>query len=178
MLLIFFNQTTFSGESVPELKSALLPYDEEFSADVHRRHVLFSGTQVIQTRYYGNSRVTAVVIRTGGIGAFGSSPESSIANLTFSGCTNCACTNELKMIRVGFSTAKGALVRSILYSQPTCFKFYRGAVMFVLLLFAVASVGMIFTLYLYIKRHVRPHSGCPSMFYCSDCITLKQALTR
>lgn len=112
------NESMLTGESVPELKSALLPYDEEFSADVHRRHVLFSGTQVIQTRYYGNSRVTAVVIRT------------------------------------GFSTAKGALVRSILYSQPTCFKFYRGAVMFVLLLFAVASVGMIFTLYLYIKRHV------------------------
>uniref|UniRef100_A0A090X9V6 Putative cation-transporting atpase n=1 Tax=Ixodes ricinus TaxID=34613 RepID=A0A090X9V6_IXORI len=35
-----------------------------------------------------------------------------------------------------------------------CFKFYKDAIMFVLLLFAMASVGMVFTLYLYIKRHV------------------------
>ncbi|XP_077551510.1 polyamine-transporting ATPase 13A3-like [Haemaphysalis longicornis] len=112
------NESLLTGESVPVVKTPLLPHAEEFSAEHHRRHVLFSGTQVLQTRYYGTSRVTAVVVRT------------------------------------GFSTAKGALVRSILFAQPAPFKFYKDAVLFVLLLFAVASVGMLYTLYLYVLRHV------------------------
>ena len=36
-----------------------------FHIKEHSRHVLFCGTHVIQTRYYDNQRVTAVVIRTG-----------------------------------------------------------------------------------------------------------------
>jgi cation-transporting ATPase 13A2 len=39
--------------------------DATFSVKEHARHTLFCGTQVIQTRYYGNQRVRAVVIRTG-----------------------------------------------------------------------------------------------------------------
>jgi cation-transporting ATPase 13A3/4/5 len=31
----------------------------------HSKHVLFCGTKVIQTRYYGNQMVKAVVLRTG-----------------------------------------------------------------------------------------------------------------
>ncbi|KAL3182625.1 hypothetical protein MRX96_034540 [Rhipicephalus microplus] len=109
------------GESVPVVKTPLLPSYEEFSAEHHRRHVLFRGTQVLQTRYYGNNRVTALVVRT------------------------------------GFSTAKGALVRSILFAQPAPFRFYRDAILFVLLLFAVASVGMVYTLYLYVIRQKVQH---------------------
>ncbi|XP_075747083.1 polyamine-transporting ATPase 13A3 isoform X2 [Rhipicephalus microplus] len=112
------NESLLTGESVPVVKTPLLPSYEEFSAEHHRRHVLFRGTQVLQTRYYGNNRVTALVVRT------------------------------------GFSTAKGALVRSILFAQPAPFRFYRDAILFVLLLFAVASVGMVYTLYLYIIRQV------------------------
>lgn len=112
------NESLLTGESAPVLKSPLLPSTEEFSAEHHRRHVLFSGTQVLQTRYYGNSRVTALVVRT------------------------------------GFSTARGALVRSILFAQPAPFRFYRDAVRFVLLLGAVASAGMVYTLYLYVQRQV------------------------
>ncbi|XP_072143507.1 polyamine-transporting ATPase 13A3-like isoform X2 [Dermacentor andersoni] len=54
----------------------------------------------------------------------------------------------------GFSTAKGSLVRSILFAQPAPLRFYRDAILFVLLLFAVASIGMAYTLYLYIIRQV------------------------
>jgi len=39
--------------------------DEMFTPDEYKRHVLFSGTQILQTRYYGNAEVKAVVIRTG-----------------------------------------------------------------------------------------------------------------
>ena len=39
--------------------------NELFSAEIHKRHTLFSGTHVVQTRYYGNAKVLAVVVRTG-----------------------------------------------------------------------------------------------------------------
>ena len=69
------------------------------------RHTLFSGTSVIQTRYYGKSDVLAVVVRT------------------------------------GFETAKGALIRSILYPKPMGFKFYRDSIRFISVLFCVAAIG-------------------------------------
>ncbi|XP_077511904.1 polyamine-transporting ATPase 13A3-like isoform X2 [Amblyomma americanum] len=112
------NESLLTGESAPVVKSSLLPSGEEFSAENHWRHMLFSGTQVLQTRYYGGSRVTALVVRT------------------------------------GFSTARGALVRSILFAQPAPFRFYRDAIRFVLLLGIVASAGMVYTLYVYVHRKV------------------------
>jgi len=38
---------------------------EVYYPDVHKRSTLFCGTRVIQTRYYDNTPVTAVVLRTG-----------------------------------------------------------------------------------------------------------------
>ena len=55
------------GESVPVTKTPLNQSEahEIFSQDVHKRHVLFCGTEVIQTRFYGDQKVKAVVVRTG-----------------------------------------------------------------------------------------------------------------
>lgn len=39
--------------------------DELYTPMTHKRHTLFCGTQIIQTRYYENNKVLAVVIRTG-----------------------------------------------------------------------------------------------------------------
>lgn len=68
----------FSGESVPITKTPLpnsgAPAvesnqsdhpDVKFHMKDHAKHVLFCGTEVIQTRFYGNQKVKAVVIRTG-----------------------------------------------------------------------------------------------------------------
>ena len=64
------------GESVPVTKTPL-PHvkrlssnpleqrEEQYKPDQHKRHTLFNGTKVIQTRYYGHARVLAVVARTG-----------------------------------------------------------------------------------------------------------------
>ena len=60
-----------SGESVPVTKTPLPDTkfsnrtDTLFNLKEHARHTLFCGTQIIQTRYYGNQKVKAVVIRTG-----------------------------------------------------------------------------------------------------------------
>jgi len=69
----------FSGESVPVTKTPIAEHREVAGVDgssvsvaeltfhikEQSRHVLFCGTHVIQTRYYDNQRVKAVVIRTG-----------------------------------------------------------------------------------------------------------------
>ncbi len=49
------------GESVPVTKCAL-PHlessnDELYSPDRHNRHTIFAGTEVVQTRYYGQFQV-------------------------------------------------------------------------------------------------------------------------
>lgn len=111
------NESMLTGESVPVTKTPIPSHhDETFSPDVHKRHTLFSGTQVIQTRYYGTQNVTAVVVRT------------------------------------GFSTTKGELVRAILYPKPMDFKFYQDSIRFIKALAVIASIGMIYNLYIFIHR--------------------------
>lgn len=72
----FFYERT--GESVPVMKvpvpnpllSGVRADGDEsviFNIKEHSRHTLFCGTQVLQTRYYSNQRVRAVVIRTGAL---------------------------------------------------------------------------------------------------------------
>ncbi|XP_044277075.1 polyamine-transporting ATPase 13A3 isoform X1 [Varanus komodoensis] len=111
------NESMLTGESVPVTKTSLprpseepqAPEDGPYSPEGHRRHTLFCGTTVIQTRFYTGELVRAVVVRT------------------------------------GFSTSKGQLVRSILYPKPTDFKLYRDAYLFLLCLVGVAGVGFLYT---------------------------------
>lgn len=111
------------GESVPVTKTPLSPSDlsEVYVPDMFKRYTLFCGTKVIQTRYYGDNNVKAVVVRT------------------------------------GFSTAKGELVRSILYPKPMGFKFYQDAMKFVGFLACIAAFGMTYSIAIAIKQGVRFH---------------------
>ncbi|KAG5867045.1 hypothetical protein JTB14_022162 [Gonioctena quinquepunctata] len=104
------NESMLTGESVPVTKTAL-PNVEDLVYDPkeHARHTLFCGTHVIQTRYFGNEKVLAIVVRT------------------------------------GFSTAKGSLVRSILYPPPVDFRFEKDSYRFVAILFSIAICGFIYT---------------------------------
>ncbi|XP_053774202.1 polyamine-transporting ATPase 13A3 isoform X3 [Desmodus rotundus] len=112
------NESMLTGESVPVTKTNLPNpsveikgmEDELYSPEIHKRHTLFCGTTVIQTRFYAGELVKAIVVRT------------------------------------GFSTSKGQLVRSILYPKPTDFKLYRDAYLFLLCLVAVAAIGFVYTI--------------------------------
>uniref|UniRef100_A0A2K5BVS0 Polyamine-transporting ATPase 13A3 n=1 Tax=Aotus nancymaae TaxID=37293 RepID=A0A2K5BVS0_AOTNA len=112
------NESMLTGESVPVTKTNLPnpsvdvkgKGDELYNPETHKRHTLFCGTTVIQTRFYTGELVKAIVVRT------------------------------------GFSTSKGQLVRSILYPKPTDFKLYRDAYLFLLCLVAVAGIGFIYTI--------------------------------
>lgn len=50
------------------------------------------------------------------------------------------------VIRTGFSTAKGSLVRQMLFPRPISHKFYRDAFYFIGNLFVIATIGMVATI--------------------------------
>lgn len=66
--LIFLSYSSIftKGESVPVTKTPVTTSegDETYSAEKHKRHTLFCGTAVIQTRYYGNAQVPKFVLNS------------------------------------------------------------------------------------------------------------------
>ncbi|CAG9785123.1 unnamed protein product [Diatraea saccharalis] len=110
------NESMLTGESVPVMKGPPCPSAEVYSTDGHKRHTLFAGTHVIQTRFYGNNQVLAKVVRT------------------------------------GFYTAKGELIKSILFPKQLGFQFYNDAVKFVMFMFCIAAIGMAYSIWLYVLR--------------------------
>ncbi|XP_047526862.1 polyamine-transporting ATPase 13A3-like isoform X1 [Vanessa atalanta] len=110
------NESMLTGESVPVMKGPPCISQEVYSTDTHKRHTLFAGTHVIQTRFYGNNQVLAKVVRT------------------------------------GFYTAKGELIKSILFPKKFDFQFYKDAVKFVIFMFCIAAIGMGYSIWLYVRR--------------------------
>lgn len=96
--------------------SKFLREEPKLNIKEHSRHILFSGTQVIQTRFYENEKLRAVVLRT------------------------------------GFNTTKGELVRSILHPKPVDFRFNNDTYKYIGGLSCIALVGMAFSMTLKIIR--------------------------
>uniref|UniRef100_UPI00398F33FC polyamine-transporting ATPase 13A2 isoform X2 n=1 Tax=Pristiophorus japonicus TaxID=55135 RepID=UPI00398F33FC len=60
------NESMLTGESVPVMKTSLPDQDANYSLEEHKRHTLFCGTQVMQSKKYSmDQQVVAVVVRTG-----------------------------------------------------------------------------------------------------------------
>ncbi|XP_015598277.1 probable cation-transporting ATPase 13A3 [Cephus cinctus] len=59
------NESMLTGESVPVTKTPLPPHPVLYDSKECSQHTLYSGTTIIQTRYYGDGPVLARVIRTG-----------------------------------------------------------------------------------------------------------------
>ena len=75
----------------------------------------------MQTRYYGDEKVKAVVVKT------------------------------------GFSTMKGNLLRSILFPKPIAFQFFKDAMKFVCVLGVFALIGLVYTIYIFIQVIILIH---------------------
>lgn len=124
---VIVNESMLTGESVPVTKIALsssrtsttihqqLSQKESQQENIinikeHGKHIIFGGTQVIQTRYYENEKVKAVVLRT------------------------------------GYSTTKGELIRAILHPKPVDFRFNNDTYKYIGALAFLAFIGMIFSI--------------------------------
>lgn len=63
---VIVNESMLTGESVPITKVALPEHDEDsqeqpvFSFKEHSKHILYCGTQVLQTRFYGGKSVQVI----------------------------------------------------------------------------------------------------------------------
>ena len=60
----------------------------------------------------------------------------------------------LKIHFPGFSTAKGDLVRSILFPKPMDFRFYQDAMRFIMVLAVLAACGMAYSIYTLVSKGV------------------------
>ncbi|NWU64687.1 AT135 ATPase, partial [Pterocles burchelli] len=125
------NEGMLTGESIPVTKTPLpltespMPW-KTHSMEDYRRHVLFCGTEVIQTKPMGRGPVRAVVLQT------------------------------------GFNTAKGDLVRSILYPKPVNFKLYRDAFKFIVGLSVMGVFALIYTVCVFVS-HKKPVADVVTM---------------
>ncbi|XP_055343769.1 polyamine-transporting ATPase 13A3-like isoform X2 [Paramacrobiotus metropolitanus] len=106
------NESSLTGESIPVPKIAISTTEtnERFSIRHHGRHILFSGTKVLQTRGDGDTPTTAIVVRT------------------------------------GFMTNKGEIIRSIMYPKPVDFHFQNQTYYYIGALAFIALIGMIYSI--------------------------------
>ncbi|CAK5281584.1 unnamed protein product [Mycena citricolor] len=112
------NESMLTGESVPVSKVPVKDEDLLRWLDVKEetaKSFLYAGTRVVRIR--------------GTFSADGSLSQSALGLVA----------------RTGFSTTKGALIRSMLYPKPIGFKFYRDSVRFILALTCIAGIGFCFS---------------------------------
>jgi cation-transporting ATPase 13A2 len=114
------NESMLTGESIPVSKvpmsNAALDHLDLSASAVHpevARHMLFSGTKIIRARRPHEDHV-----------------DDEAAALAM-------------VVRTGFNTTKGALVRSMLFPKPSGFKFYRDSFRYISVMAFIALIGFV-----------------------------------
>ncbi|KAJ1860752.1 hypothetical protein LPJ73_001246 [Coemansia sp. RSA 2703] len=127
------NESMLTGESVPVAKVPVVPAvfgkmrlaSSTFGSDI-AKHVLFSGTRLIRVKKtslgFGGTRWLELEQRA----AMGTPARATAM-----------------VLRTGFNTTKGALIRSILFPRPNKFKFYADSFRFIGVLAVVAFLGFL-----------------------------------
>lgn len=141
------NESMLTGESVPVAKVPVVPAifgkmrlaSSTFGSDI-AKHVLFSGTRLVRVKKttlgFGGNRWLDYEQRTGaGI------PAKATA----------------MVLRTGFNTTKGALIRSILFPRPNKFKFYEDSFKFIGILAIIAVLGFLASIGNFVRLGLTAH---------------------
>ncbi|KAH6622255.1 P-type ATPase-like protein [Boeremia exigua] len=114
------NESMLTGESIPVSKIPVTNHSLDLldlsASAVHpeiARHMLFSGTKIIRARRPHEDHV-----------------DDEAAALAM-------------VVRTGFNTTKGALVRSMLFPKPSGFKFYRDSFRYISVMAFIAMIGFV-----------------------------------
>ncbi|THH00161.1 hypothetical protein EW026_g2329 [Hermanssonia centrifuga] len=139
------NESMLTGESVPVSKVPIRDEDIALwkeAIDVSSdvsKSFLYAGTRVIRVR--------------GALTADGSSGAPALG----------------LVVRTGFNTTKGALVRSMLFPKPIGFKFYRDSIRFILVLAGLAGLGFCASAVQFVRLGIKWHT---IMLRALDLITV------
>jgi cation-transporting ATPase 13A3/4/5 len=112
------NESMLTGESVPVAKAAASETDLELlqrSGEINSKFYLFGGTNVIRARLNSGE-------------GFGQARTGPLA----------------MVIRTGFNTVKGGLLRSMLFPKPNQFQFYQDSFKFIGVLAIIGKIDCIF----------------------------------
>ncbi|KAJ2007141.1 hypothetical protein H4R26_000960 [Coemansia thaxteri] len=141
------NESMLTGESVPVAKTPVVPAvfgklrlaSSTFGSDI-AKHVLFSGTKLVRVKKtsagFGGSRWLDLEQRT----SLGTPARATAM-----------------VLRTGFNTTKGALIRSILFPRPNKFKFYDDSFRFIGVLAAIAVLGFLASIGNFLRLGLNAH---------------------
>ncbi|GMM44557.1 putative acid anhydride hydrolase [Pichia kluyveri] len=124
------NEAMLTGESVPVSKisissESVKDIEAEFNdtkfSNKFSKSFLYNGTKIVRVRY--------------GVSEDGNGNDPATA----------------LVVRTGFNTTKGALVRSMLFPKPSGFKFYEDSFKYIGVMTGIACIGFIFSTINFIK---------------------------
>ncbi|ANB14233.1 Ypk9p [Sugiyamaella lignohabitans] len=145
------NESMLTGESVPVSKvpitdsslQGMVAGNSPNGGDDLAKHYLYSGTKIIRVRRPKRPRQQAQ----------GEDYDVALA----------------VVIRTGFSTTKGSLVRSMLFPKPSGFKFYEDSFKYIGVMAMIACVGFIVCTVNFIRMNLPTHL---IVFRALDMITI------
>jgi len=150
------NESMLTGESMPinkipikdeELKN--LDFDKDDIVAKMGNCCFFAGTKIVRVK--GDKNKTLITENSTSDNADSENKKQPKRKRNIKYEKNSAYA---LVIRTGFNTAKGSLVRSMLFPKQNFFKFYSDSFKFIFVLFIIALIGFCGSLYNFIKYGV------------------------